>query len=190
VFAGHTYVANREQVCQLTGHLMASRRAINSDVIDDYIWKNLSIWAAEKEHLWPLPGQKKQYIKCHEKFASFHCSHMFANCTAEIIDKKPALPCKEICDEMIEECKWAPGHFLPYNVDCKDYPSRSEQNRLSDSVIHLIRNESLCVLRNASSALPEMTHGSNAAALASLVHTWQGLRVSSRLLVYPYYLQL
>ena len=104
-----------------------SVRTLASDKIDDYIWKNLSIWAKEEEKKWEHPSQKEQYIKCHRLFASFHCSSMFPNCTAEYLDEKPAPPCKELCEEMNEECTWSDDlFFLPYKPICTNYPSQKD----------------------------------------------------------------
>jgi len=118
------YVANREQVCSLKGHVFAVNRTLIAENIDDQIWKNLTLWSREDEQKWILPEQKDQYIKCHRLFASFHCSSMFPNCTAEYLDQKPAPPCRELCEEMNEECTWnADNFFLPYKPSCKNYPS-------------------------------------------------------------------
>lgn len=128
-----TFVANREQVCELSGRYIAYNRSSgpNGDMaehIDDYIWKNLSIWAREYEHKWELPAQKEQYVKCHAKFASWHCSSMFPNCTAELEDKKPALPCKELCEETKQICTWGRDwNFLPYELKCTNYPSKTDR---------------------------------------------------------------
>jgi len=124
-YNGATYVANREQVCNLGGHQVSSNRSFIAENVDDFIWKNLSIWAREFEHMWAAPAQKRQYIKCHALFASFHCSSMFPNCTAEYLDVKPALPCKEDCETTMTECTWGNNFFfLPYQLQCAQYPSR------------------------------------------------------------------
>jgi len=125
-YAKKTFVANREQVCQLRGHYVSSNRSKDAEQIDDLIWKNLSIWAKEFEYKWEQPAQKKAYAKCHALFAGFHCSAMFPNCTAEFIDRKPAVPCKELCEETMKQCTWGrvEGNFLPYRLNCKMYPSK------------------------------------------------------------------
>lgn len=124
-YAKRTYVANREQVCDLASHMVQTNISLRVAQIDDFIWKNLSIWSKEFEHMWENPAAKEQYVKCHAQFAAFHCSSMFPNCTAEYADRKPALPCKELCDDAMNECTWA-GHmfFLPYKLQCDQYPSR------------------------------------------------------------------
>lgn len=112
-------------MCSLKGQRCSSNRTRIAEHIDDYIWKNLSIWAREFEYLWQAPPQKEQYVKCHRLFAAFHCSSMFPNCTAEYMDKKPALPCKEDCEETIKECTWGGNYFfLPYSLKCDQYPSK------------------------------------------------------------------
>jgi len=121
-----TYVANREQVCNLGGHLMSSNRTRLAEQIDDNIWKNLSIWSKEYEHLWAQPAEKEAYIKCHSLFAGFHCSSMFPNCTAEFIDTKPALPCKELCEKTKKQCTFGKTYFLPYQLLCAKYPSKTD----------------------------------------------------------------
>jgi len=123
-----TYVANREQVCDLRGNYMSSNRSRDAEHIDDLIWKNLSIWSKEFEHKWEQPAAKAAYIKCHALFASFHCSAMFPNCTAEFLDKKPSMPCKELCEDTMKQCSWGrtEGFFLPYKLLCKAYPSRAD----------------------------------------------------------------
>lgn len=64
---------------------------------------------------------------CHELWASWHCSSMFPNCTAEYKDKKPALPCKELCEEVIDQCTWSEDIvFLPFMPKCDDYPSKDD----------------------------------------------------------------
>jgi len=55
---------------------------------------------------------------------------MFPNCTAEYVDQKPSLPCKETCEEVVEQCLWGDDHdFLPYKLDCKNYPSKNDPYR-------------------------------------------------------------
>lgn len=126
-FKKRTFVANREQVCSLGGHKVSTNRTRISEHIDDYIWKNLSIWSKEFEHKWADPAKKKKYIKCHAVFASFHCSSMFPNCTAERNDRKPALPCRELCEEVVKQCTWTEDwSFLPFLPKCKQYPSRND----------------------------------------------------------------
>jgi len=122
-----TYVANREQVCDLKSHFVSNNRTQIAENIDDMIWKNLSIWSKEFEYMWSTPQQKEQYIRCHEYFARFHCSSMFPNCTAEVMDQKPALPCKEMCEQVMAECTWQENDFfLPYELQCSQYPSKDD----------------------------------------------------------------
>jgi len=124
------YIANREQVCDYNGHKFSSNRTFIAEHIDDYIWKNLSIWARDGQALWAEPAQKVTYLKCHELFASYHCSSMYPNCTAEFLDQKPAPPCRELCEELIEWCSWGTPYtgqtFLPYEPVCTNYPSAND----------------------------------------------------------------
>merc|ERR1711939_986571 len=125
-----TLIANREQVCDIRGHIFSENRSLISDEIDDIIWKNLSIWAGDREHMWPTKAHMKQYLVCHGLFAGFHCSSMFPNCTAEYVDQKPSLPCKELCEEVVEQCPWSEDwDFLPYKLDCATYPSKNDPYR-------------------------------------------------------------
>lgn len=134
-YNSRTYVANREQVCDLSGHYVSTNRSRIAMDIDDIVWKNLSIWAKEMESNWAAPVQKAQYIKCHEYFAAFHCSSMFPNCTAEYLDQKPALPCKEVCEKAMEECTWSDENFfLPYSLQCAQYPSESDHYKKCSAV--------------------------------------------------------
>jgi len=86
----------------------------------------VSIWAKDNKELWTTPAKKEQYIKCHEWYASFHCSTMFSNCTAEYMDKKPAPVCREVCEEARRECVHQGINFLPFALSCNWYPSKSD----------------------------------------------------------------
>jgi len=125
-----TYIANREQVCNIQGHDFSSNRSFIADQLDDIIWKNLSIWAREREHLWEDKAKKAAYLVCHELFASYHCSSMFPNCTAEYTDQKPAPVCRELCEKLVDYCSWGTAYegeaYLPYEPVCTQYPSRDD----------------------------------------------------------------
>jgi len=60
---------------------------------------------------------------------------MFPNCTAEYLDKKPSLPCREDCLKVVDECMWSEGHdFLPFPLTCGQYPSKTDPYRSCSSL--------------------------------------------------------
>jgi len=126
-YKGETYVANREQVCQLSGHLLSPKASTKAANIDDFIWKNLSIWHKETEAIRLANIKADAYVECHKQIARFHCSAMFSNCTSEIRDKKPALPCKELCEDAASACILSGFNLLPLDLQCDKYPSKNDK---------------------------------------------------------------
>jgi len=120
---GQTFIAKREQVCNLVGSQVSTNRSDLAEEIDDLIWKNLTIWARENEYKWSTgPNAKQQYLKCHESLARYHCSAMYPNCTAEYVDHKPSLPCRDVCLRAKEDCTFGKRNFLDRVLNCEQHP--------------------------------------------------------------------
>jgi len=127
---GETLIKTREQVCMAGQADTPKARALESETLDDMIWRNLTIWAIDNQPLWSTAAKGERYVQCHALFASWHCSNVFPNCSAELEDRKPAMPCRELCLEMNRVCRWSTKtFFLPYELDCSSYPSAFDSYR-------------------------------------------------------------